>query len=121
MVKQAQDRGQAQDRDVAAAASDFPGSSWPNCAAGIQSHVGEIRPAISGQAQHDMTKQRLREKALPAVGCRVIVWEKNPDSLLQPILRDARLQRAPQDEDFFRGKIAEPHGEEQGNALRLEP
>ena len=51
----------------------------------------------------------------------VIWWRTIRMVSLRPILRDARLQRAPQDEDFFRGKIAEPHGEEQGNALRLEP
>jgi len=31
---------------------------------------------------------------------------------LRPILRDARFQRAPQDEALFRGKILNPHGEE---------
>src|SRR4029077_4713172 len=31
---------------------------------------------------------------------------------LRPILRDARLWRAPQDEVLFRGEILDPHGEE---------
>ena len=31
---------------------------------------------------------------------------------LRPILRDARFQRAPQDEVLFRGEILDPHGEE---------
>jgi hypothetical protein len=32
-------------------------------------------------------------------------------SFFAAILRDARLRRAPQDEDFFHGKILDPHGE----------
>jgi hypothetical protein len=31
---------------------------------------------------------------------------------LRPILRDARLWRAPQDEALFHGEILDPHGEE---------
>ena len=31
---------------------------------------------------------------------------------LRPILRDARFQRASQDEVLFRGEILDPHGEE---------
>jgi hypothetical protein len=31
---------------------------------------------------------------------------------LRPILRDARFQRAPQDEVLFPGEILDPHGEE---------
>jgi hypothetical protein len=51
--------------------------------------------------------------ALPLVG-RVIAFEGELGGVvsLRPILRDARLWRAPQDEALFRGEILNPHGEE---------
>jgi hypothetical protein len=37
--------------------------------------------------------------------------------LFAAILRDARLRRAPQDEDLFRSDISDPHGEEAHSAV----
>ena len=39
----------------------------------------------------------------------------------RPILPDARLRRAPQDEVMTCGAILDPRGEERGKAVRLEP
>jgi hypothetical protein len=46
---------------------------------------------------------------------RAIAYERGLGgmvSLRRPILRDARFQRAPQDEVLYRGEILDPHGEE---------
>lgn len=43
---------------------------------------------------------------------RAIAFEKNLQAVsLRPILGDASLWLAPQDEVLFRGKILDPHGE----------
>jgi hypothetical protein len=45
---------------------------------------------------------------------RAIAYERELGGMvsLRPILRDARFQRASQDEVLFRGEILDPHGEE---------
>jgi len=44
-----------------------------------------------------------------------------PAIMSRPILRDARLRRASQDEVVTRGTTSDLRGEERGKAVRLEP
>jgi hypothetical protein len=58
------------------------------------------------QFRHD------RSRLAPPCGQGDRIWLKTRLSiLLAAILRDGRLRRPPQDEDFFRGKISDRHGE----------
>src|SRR6476620_11223263 len=61
-----------------------------------------------GESPHPALRADLPRKR------RAIAFEREPGGVvsLRPILRDARLWRAPQDEVLFRGEILYPHGEE---------
>jgi hypothetical protein len=74
--------------------------------------------ALFGSALHcaSWRSRRVRTLAVPTLPMpgRAIAYERELGGIvsLRPILREARLWRAPQDEVLFRGEILDPHGEE---------